>query len=227
LPAEAAARLSLDTLGFGEQRVSLNDESMPLALALRKLVRAGEPFFDINTDGATIHLSSLRAHKIQLLTINPEAQSEASWEKIAGAFLSCQGFVQACVLNEEYTFWQNAQDPLQYEAAGRSYAGRRMVSNGLPSPLTRSVIDVSHNPGRWIIKPGYVEMVGREMWLGRPFWSRVGADRWQDLAAASAYRVREIDNSTTSIAVPGKVFIDETTADVQDDLRRLLFPSPA
>ena len=58
------------------------------------------------------------------------------WDAIAESFVGEVGFVQAYVADDEYSFWQSAHDPVQYEAAGRAYFGLPMVSNGLPAPLT-------------------------------------------------------------------------------------------
>jgi hypothetical protein len=77
----------------------------------------------------------------------------------------------------EYSYWQNAQDPLQYRAAGRDFEHLPRKSNGLPYPLEQSIIDVSSNPGRRILRHGYIETVGSVMWLGQAFWELVNSSR--------------------------------------------------
>jgi hypothetical protein len=187
-------------------------------------VREGKPSFNIETAAVSIHFSTIRAYQQQLLTISKKESCELSrWEYVVGPFLGCKGFIEACILSDEYTFWQNAADPLQYQAAGRSYEGLPLVSNGLHSPLEKLVIDTSHNPGRRIIKVGYVEMVGYAMWFGQPFWDRVGNHRHQDLLTASACKVDEMANGIVRVVAHEEPFIDETTKKAQENLRRLLF----
>jgi hypothetical protein len=150
-----------------------------------------------------------------------EARSPAVWEGIVGSFLGCKGFTQACLLSDEYTLWQNAADPLQYQAAGRSYDGLPLVSNGLPSPLQKLVIDTSRNPGRRVIKIGYVEMVGCAMWFGHPFWNLVGNHRRQDLFAVT--KAVEMPSGIVHVVASEEPFVDETTREVQENLRRIIF----
>ena len=98
------------------------------------------------------------------------------------------------------------------------------MSNELPKPLNKTVIDVSANPGRRVLKTGYVEMVGPQMWFGPQFWTLVGVGRRRELIAASAYRVTEIDSAITAVLVPDTKFVDASSANLQNDLRKRLFP---
>jgi hypothetical protein len=224
LSAEDAARRSIEVLGLKNSQVNLYQEVMSAESALERIVRDGKPSFNIETAAVSIHFSTIRAYQQQLLTIcKKEACQLSTWEQILSSFLGCKGFTQACLLSDEYTFWQNAADPLQYQAAGRSYDGLPLVSNGLPSPLEKLVIDTSQNPGRRIIKVGYVEMVGHAMWLGQAFWNRVGNHRRQDLFTANAYKTTEMANGVARVVAHEEPFVDETTKEVQENLRRLLF----
>lgn len=224
LSAEDAARRSIEVLGLQDSQVNLYREAMSTASALEKIVREGKPSFNIETAAVSIHFSTVRAYQQQLLTIRKEeACTLSAWEEVVGSFSDCKGFIQACLLSDEYTLWQNAADPLQYQAAGRSYDGLPLVSNGLPSPLQKLVVDTSRNPGRRIIKVGYVEAVGHAMWFGRPFWNLVGNHRRQDLLTATAYKAAEIPNGIVRVVASEEPFVDETTKEVQEDLRRLLF----
>jgi hypothetical protein len=224
LSAEEAAGRSIEVLGLQNSQVTLYQEVMSAKSALERIVREEKSSFNIETAAVSIHFSTIRAYQQQLLAISKKESCELSrWEDVVGSFFGCKEFIQACVLSDEYTFWQNAADPLQYQAAGRSYDGLPLVSNGLPSPLEKLVIDTSHSPGRRIIKVGYVEMVGYAMWLGQPFWNRVGNHRRQDLLTASAYKADEITNGITRIVAHEGPFTDETTKETQENLRRLLF----
>jgi len=224
LSAEEVARRSIDVLGLQNSQINLYQEAMSAKSALERIVREGKPSFNIETSDVSIHFSTIRAYRQQLLTIcMKEARSLTVWEGIVGSFLGCKGFTQACLLSDEYTLWQNAADPLQYQAAGRSYDGLPLVSNGLPSPLQKLVIDTSRNPGRRVIKIGYVEMVGCAMWLGQPFWDLVGNQRRQGLLASRAYNAIEMLGGIVRLVASEAPFVDEATKEVQEDLRRLLF----
>jgi hypothetical protein len=219
-----AARRSIEVLGMQDSQVNLYQEAMSAKSALEKIARDRESSFNIETAAVSIHFSTIRAYQQQLLTIfKREACALSTWEEIIDSFEDCKGFTQAYLLSEEYTLWQNAADPLQYQAAGRSYDGLPLVSNGLPSPLQKLVVDTSRNPGRRIIKVGYVEVVGYAMWFGRPFWDHVGNQRRQDLLAFSAYKATEMPNGIVRVVASEAPFVDETTKEVQENLRRLLF----
>jgi hypothetical protein len=104
------------------------------------------------------------------ITAARRAFDETSWS-------TDKAFRNARLFDEEYDFWQNAEDPLQYEVRGRSYKGLPMRPNGLPPPVEQLVIDTSRNPGRRVLRDGFIEAVGCPMWLGEGFWSITGANR--------------------------------------------------
>jgi len=137
------------------------------------------------------------------------------------------GLVHGWVVDREYDYWQNAHDPLQYEAHGRSYAHLPMKSNELPYPLEQMIIDTSRNPGRRVIRMGYVEAVGHLMWFGEPFWKSTGTSKRTVLAQkwlkceerpGGILRVQAADQPFTS--AEGK------QGEIQRRLRQLLFPRP-
>lgn len=87
------------------------------------------------------------------------------------------GFVQAFLVDKRFERLQNMQDPLEFEAEGISIDGLKLISNGLPHPLERQIIDTSSNPGRYKLCAGHVEAVASAMWFGQLFWDRVGRSR--------------------------------------------------
>jgi len=224
LNAVDVARRVVDMLCLQESQVRLYGKAMSASLALQKIAKDDKPFFNMEADAASIHFATMKAYQQQLLTISKKEGLElAKWEEIIRPFLDYEGFAQACLVNDEYLLWQNAADPIQYQAAGRSYSHLPLVSNGLPSPLQKMVVDTSGNPGRRIIKIGYVEMIGHAMWFGRPFWSLVGEDHRRALLATPAYQVTTMSNDIIRVLASDKPFVDVTTKAVQEDLRRLLF----
>ena len=105
--------------------------------------------------------------------------------------------------------------------------GLPMKSNGLPFPLEQQVVDTSRNPGRRVLRQGYVEAIGHRMWLGPEYFARVpGADR-DAIVNAGWLQVTEGDNGILEIVASDEPFTDEGAADIQNRLRRLLFPTTA
>ena len=102
-----------------------------------------------------------------------------SWDVWAAEFTGNPNFVMAWAADCEYDYWQNAEDPLQYEVARMPYAHLPTKSNGLPYPLEKAIVDTSANVGRKRFRNGYIEAVGAVMWLGEPFWPLTGADKKQ------------------------------------------------
>jgi hypothetical protein len=100
-----------------------------------------------------------------------------AWDDWVPGFAGDADFVMACVVDVDYDHWQNANDPLEYEVVGKSYAHLPLRSNGMPYPLDGMEIDTSRNPGRWCFGMGYIEAVGARMWLAPSFWELTGADR--------------------------------------------------
>jgi hypothetical protein len=224
LTGSEAARRCFDALGLRFSQVKLHDVVMSAEAALEKLAKERRISFNIETDSISIRLATVAAYRNQALIIEKRAEgSIPSWEHVLHPFLECAGFTQACSLDQEYTYWQSAADPLLYRAAGRSFEGLPMKSNGLPYPLEQSVIDTSRNPGRRVINVGYVEMVGYVMWFGQAFWDRVGHHRLERLRDSGRYRLDELSCGIVRVVVSQEPFVNESNRDVQDDVRSILF----
>jgi hypothetical protein len=151
------------------------------------------------------------------------AGSAVSWVDWVNPFLVDDSFVQAWVSDVEYDYWQNAKDPLEYEAAGRSYTHLPTKSNGLAPPLEQIEIDTSNNPGRWSLQSGYVEAVGSVMWLGKSFWQSVGENRKDALLSASWLDAQPIANGVIQVIASEHCFCDKATEVTQDNLRAILY----
>ena len=107
-----------------------------------------------------------------MVTTNDDGDYDAWVMECAGPM----NIVMGRTYDDEYDYWQNAKDPALYSTAGRSIEGLPLRSNGFPEPLERLEIDTSRNPGRPVLRGGYIECVGSTMWLGPSFWSLTGAD---------------------------------------------------
>lgn len=120
----------------------------------------------------------------------------------------------------------DAGDFHHYDVRGRSLEGLPTRSNGLPAPLTRTVVDTSLNPGRRVLRNGYVEAVSSPMWLGASFWSLVGRNK-EDVCGMDGWQCVEFENGVTRIDVPGGTFTsaDSPSGDLQRRLRAALYPA--
>lgn len=153
-----------------------------------------------------------------------ESHDNAKLEEEIGPILGVEGFIQGWVSDVEYDFWQNATDPLEYECVGRSLSGLPMISNGLPPPLDQMEIDISGNPGRNVLRQGYIEAIGSTMWLGSLFWERVGMDEFSSISLLrnQGFIVYEC-GGFLKVITSDRVFSDDSTLEKQRALRQILF----
>jgi len=202
------------------------DPPASLTQALTRLEATHTNDFTLVGQGFEFHLSSLWRWKLDFLGIRSEIKPGYSWDEWATPFSRSPEFVMAWVADCEYEYWQNACDPLEYNVLGKSYAGLPMISNGLPYLLEQQIIDTSRNPGRRILRDGYIEVIGAVMWLGESFWQLSGADRKQ-VAEADWLRTSNSAPSITRLQAAERCFttIEEGSAAVQAKLRTLLFPA--
>ena len=190
--------------------------------------RQGKPHVGISFEQNTlaqISYGHIRNFAHSLVSIDRMVSDATDAWQWAEPFAARPEFRQAWVFDSEFNYWQNADDPLEYEAAGRSYEGLPMKSNDLPFPLEQMIIDTSENPGRRVLRQGYVEAVGAVMWFGEQLW-RVTSTRKEDVIAQDWLRCEELPSRVLRIQAFDQPF---TTAEdeegrLQNRLRALLFP---
>lgn len=174
--------------------------------------------------GFKVHIAELPAMMQIIVTVEETMDGPAgSWESWVRPFLCEQAFVQAWIADVEYDYWQNASDPLEYEAAGRSYRDLPMKSNELPFPLQRDIIDVTSNPARMEIKQGYVEAIGSRVWIGKLFWRNSGTSPDALLHLPKEFTVHSIDCDVNEVVFSGECFDSDETVDAQRRLRENLY----
>jgi hypothetical protein len=105
--------------------------------------------------------------------------------------------------------------------------GLPMKSNDLPPPLDQMIVDTSRNPGRRILRDGYVEAIGHRMWLGPEFFRRVPGVSREAVLSTPWLKVTERPDGILELVAQDEPFVDDSTADLQNRLRRLLFPTTA
>jgi len=151
------------------------------------------------------------------------ANTAGDWGAWTIPFVISDGFIEGWVVDVEYNHWQNAKDPIEYETAGRDFSHLPMKTNGLPPPLEQMEIDTSRNPGRWVLRSGYVEAVGARMWLSELFWDRVGRDRKSRIILTKWFCTSELVKGIMEIRISEHCFISEKTSDIQERLRADLY----
>lgn len=220
--AHELAEQVLDVLQVLDQNLVLYGDRMPTSAAVKKIKASGSCSFNIDCSDFSISFSNIRAYSQQILCIL-EKERSTEWPDVVEKLSGNKGFMQGCVVIEEYSYWQNATDPLQYESAGRSYDGLPLISNGLPPPLEKKIIDISKNPGRRILRPHYIEMVGHLMWFSHEFWEGVGSDRLSKVQESNIINVDRIGNEIIKLSTKEIKFCGRSTYLLQDEIRNLVF----
>ena len=165
--------LEVDSLGLNSEFAVYGKISTPKK-AVQQAKRSGRPSFDIEFGTYNIGLCPIANREIDVLRITMDPSR--SIDEVFTRFVGIGDFVHAWAIDRDYNYWQNAFDPIQFDSAGRSYEGLSMKSNGWPPPREKLIIDVSQNPGREILRTGFVEAVGGVLWLSNVFHNRTGCD---------------------------------------------------
>lgn len=206
------------------EEFSENGKKFSVESYLQRVEREGKWSRTIEAGGLSFRFGRVPALKQAFISIEEiVVGSTDSWGDWVVPFLEEESFVQAWISDVEYDHWQNAKDPIEYEAAGRTYDHLPTKTNGLPPPLEQLEIDTSHNPGRWSLHPGYVEAVGAKMWLGKLFWGSVDESRRTALLEASWLRTEIVGNGVIHVVAAEQSFCDGRTEDIQNGIRVLLF----
>lgn len=184
------------------------------------------PHFNVKMSNGELFYGHIRNQRQSLIWIRELVVDLADADQWVFPFLAEEGFVQAWVYDAEYNKWQNAEDPLTYEAEGIPCEHLPRRSNGLPFPLEKEVIDTSQNPGRRQIRMGYVEAVGAVMWLSNRFAKRVGLNL-RELSFVQWLSTQQVSKSVLRVQVADHPFACDHNNErsLQERLRSILFPS--
>ena len=213
---DAAARCVelLSREGVATKSLSVNESQVDRALR-----NTGMKFFEI-TDGArTVGYSPVKNHDLAFFSVERPHDAER-WVR---DLTSQSVLISARTFCAEYERWENAEDPLVFEAEGRAMPALPMKSNGLPPPLDQMVFDTSRNPGRRVLRNGFVEAIGHRMWLGPEFFRRVPESERAAIEAATFVRVATSPEEWLELVASAGPFRDHSSADLQQRLRALVF----
>lgn len=177
--------------------------------------------FSAENEEIKVAFATVDSFGISFLTICcKEPKSIGFWQELMDA-LNCDSLVSGRAFDGDTEFWQNAQDPIEYQAAGRSSSGLPMVSNGLPFPLEKNIIDISKNPYRRVLKSGYVESLGAVLWLTKSFVSRIGFDTDRLIEIGHFIQVEKSQGQFVRLLIS-----DSATMQDLETLRSALYPQP-
>lgn len=160
-----------------------------------------------------------------ILIVEPAEGMQTDINRWGECIVAIDGFVHGWIVDREYDYWQNATDPLEYMTRGRSYAHLPMKSNDLPYPLEQMIIDISQNPGRRVMRVGYVEAVGYVMWFGEPFWRITGTSK-QKVISQDWLKCEDRPGGILRVQAAEQPFTsaEGEQGEIQRRLRQLLFP---
>jgi len=225
---EDAIRLIFDVLEDekGGSPSFLTHETVLGRADIERQVKATGRFpTDMHSAGLEFRFGVALGKNHRFLIISDEFGPSERWNKWISMAAKNGEFVLAWATNREFDFWQNAHDPIEYKCGGREYENLPMISNGLPPPLDGDVVDTSRNPGRRVLRNGYVEGVGYKMWLSRLFWTYVGRERDDEVLATAGWRLMPMPDGMLEIEVPAEVFTEQGDPSLQARLRSAVYGS--
>lgn len=208
----------------GVRTIQVAGGSVALDTFFQQVKDAGKWNLRFEADGLSFRFGRVSALKFEFVIIEQISRGEFSpWDEWLSIFLTDDKFSQAWIVDAEYDHWQNAEDPIEYQAAGKSCTNLPKISNNLPFPLERENIDISKNPGRRILKPGYVEVVASKIWLSRRLLRRLGKSVEQVLCSAGSAAI-DVNENVIMIFMGDSPFCIETDGRLQENLRSLIYP---
>jgi hypothetical protein len=203
--------------------VNFYEKSIALNKVHHNIEKSKRPNFKVEVEGVIFGYGAITTWNHVLIWIEDKSATKAcNWNQLVEAFFNKATFIQAWISDIEYEFWQNAKDPMQYQAYNRSYTGLPMKSNGLPPPLEQQEIDISQNPGRRIIRDGFIEAVGSTMWLSEEFWKKTGVGNGKVMEIFSD-KYEYIGKNIFRLQVSPEPFKNTDSIDLQKKIRNALF----
>lgn len=212
--------------GLIEAQYQFNNRRYGIEKLANAILRNARDSFRVRAERLEYHFSSPGTLGYEYLAIEDNEIRRMEWARWVARLAQAEGFIQAFFEDAEYSFWQGVYDVDTYERAGRSHAHLTKRKRRMPPPLDDLIIAIEENPGRYIIRDGYIEIVAAEMWLGPEFWARTGADR-QKVLECGFLSAEEQDNDVVHLRTGYRTFTEETgvQAQIQNDMRRLLYPN--
>jgi hypothetical protein len=204
-------------VNLSEDTYKSADQTVAFELVSKHLIRRGRKHFGIYGRRFSFGLTPIGEFSLDILRVS--CVDTTDWDKWVRLLRNAGRFIHAFAVDAEFDFWQNAKDPIEFEAKGRRFEHLPTVSNGLPFPLEQMVIDTSANPGRQVFRNGFIEAVAAQMWMGDRFWEATGSCK--EALRSGGYEIAEIDGLLRVYL--GSMFTESTNRQTLDSLRRILF----
>ena len=176
--------------------------------------------FDVCCGDIVVTLAAIGNHGLSVLIVDGLIASNNDADKCVSAMMRLPGFLEARLYDSRYDELQNTTDLKAYEDAGIDTSTLTLKSNGLPFPVEEYIVDTAENPGRRILRDGYIEAIGHRMWLSRILMDRLGLDVERLKASLS---VDDLENATVLISSEGPFQDAETNRATQEQLRDVVF----
>jgi hypothetical protein len=205
-------------------RCDLYGSALRVGEVARAIATGKKQFFTVEIERAYFHFSPLGAYGFALLQIARCIESTADADRWMGALVALPSFLHGRLYDEDYDFWQNARDPLEYQARNQPYGHLPTRSNGLPPPLEKMEIDISANPGRRELRKGLIEAVGSPMWLSSEFLRRMGLSE-PELQSQRWLNAERLASGVMKLSVQGSPFhsANGEQGSLQDKVRDFVF----
>lgn len=136
--------------------------------------------------------------------------------------------IMAWRFDNQYSYWQNAHDPIQFKAHGMKYDHLPMVPRGSTPPFDKDmIIDTSKNLGKRTFRDGYVEDIGSTMYFASEFWEAAGSCR-EDVEGLTFVKSVEDVGRMTKFVFQEDNFCCDTgeEGNIQRSLRDALYKKP-
>jgi hypothetical protein len=179
--------------------------------------------FFIELASGSVEFSYVADKEFYRLDIKSLVNSIETAQSLIEALINVSSFVQARVYDAEYERWQNAENLTLFEAECIEHAHLPKKSNGLPFPLTQEIVDISKNPGRWVLRAGYIEAVGAFMWVSKSLLQVMGVNE-KKLMDVDCFSIEDL-GSVVKIAAYDRCFTSAVGAEAERQalLRKVLF----
>ncbi len=177
--------------------------------------------FDLFNIGETssISLAAISDHRLSFVSAKNIGDVNSIFDQVVNKFCGVKGFLSARSFDRQYERLQNATSLGPHKNAGVDIRTLQMVSNGLPYPLEQEIVDISQNPGRRVLRNGFVEAIGPTMRFSSSFLTKIApkVDRLRELGAVSETK------DWIQFSVDGIFDESEQAAELQDSVRGAVF----
>tara|TARA_R110001592_G_scaffold349845_1_gene645485 strand:- start:1231 stop:1959 length:729 start_codon:yes stop_codon:yes gene_type:complete len=202
--------------------IELYDKPIQINKLRNQIKKLKGDFFNIKADQYSIRFAAVPNSSLSFLQVKVKESKEPGWwQDWINIFSSYSGFLQGWLSDIDYEYWQNASDPVQYQAHGKPIDGLALVSNGLPHPMQKNVVDTSKNLGLRKLCNGYIEAIGAQMWLSTDMLRILSID--EEAVHECPIEVSEYSAKVLWLSSKYTVFKEGLDEQLEESIRNWLF----